>query len=201
MLQEKKFVDQNTLQEYSILLAKKVYESDFFARNNGSKNFLVGLWRGGTPIAILVQEFLARMGLEIYHMPIKSETFSGMERGNITEIVGLAHLATKVSSSKAGASKTRILLVDDVWDTGLTIHMIRRGLNALLSEKGKPTMKSAVIFFKPEQNKTDDSPDFYLHETDNWIVFPHELVGLNGKEILEHKPAFAKFLKVEKDEK
>ena len=91
--------------------------------------------------------------------------------------------------------------MDDVWDTVLTIHMIRRRLNSLFSEKGKPTTKSAVIFFKPEQNKADERPDFYLHETNNWIVFPHELVGLTGKEILEHKPAFAKFLKVEKDGK
>ena len=42
---------------------------------------------------------------------------------------------------------------------------------------------------KPTKNKTDRKPDFYLHETDEWLVFPHELDGLTIDEIKENKPA------------
>jgi hypothetical protein len=34
---------------------------------------------------------------------------------------------------------------------------------------------------------TNLKPDFYVHATDSWLVFPHELCGLTPKEILEGK--------------
>ena len=40
---------------------------------------------------------------------------------------------------------------------------------------------------KPNKNKTNRVPDYYLHETDKWLVFPHELDGLTLDEIKDHK--------------
>jgi hypothetical protein len=34
-------------------------------------------------------------------------------------------------------------------------------------------------------------PDYYVHATEQWLVFPHELVGLSAEEIRAHKPASA----------
>jgi hypothetical protein len=34
-------------------------------------------------------------------------------------------------------------------------------------------------------------PDYYIHETDDWLVFPHELNGLSADEIRQHKPELA----------
>ena len=34
-------------------------------------------------------------------------------------------------------------------------------------------------------------PDYYLHETDQWLVFPHELSGLSAEEIARAKPEIA----------
>ena len=41
---------------------------------------------------------------------------------------------------------------------------------------------------KPSNNKTDIKPDYYIHKSDNWLVFPHELEGLNFEEIKKNKP-------------
>jgi hypothetical protein len=49
-------------------------------------------------------------------------------------------------------------------------------------------MKIATPYFKPENNKTDRTPDFYLYETNEWLVFPHELTGLTKHELLNDKP-------------
>ena len=38
---------------------------------------------------------------------------------------------------------------------------------------------------------TDTSPDFYIHETDKWLVFPHELHGLTLEEIKNNKPVLS----------
>ncbi|MFT5611981.1 MAG: hypothetical protein ACI9LU_002489, partial [Polaribacter sp.] len=41
------------------------------------------------------------------------------------------------------------------------------------------------------RNTTDYKPDFYIHETDKWLVFPHELRDLTLEEIKEGKPEIA----------
>ncbi len=58
-----------------------------------------------------------------------------------------------------------------------------------LGFEGKlPDIRIATPYFKPANNQTLLIPDFYLHQTSDWLVFPHELAGLKAREILEHKP-------------
>ena len=49
---EKLFIKSNQLLEDSFKLALNVYESGF------RPNYIVGVWRGGAPIGIAVQELL-----------------------------------------------------------------------------------------------------------------------------------------------
>ena len=51
-----------------------------------------------------------------------------------------------------------------------------------------PEIRVATPYFKPKNNKTDRVPDYYIHETDQWLVFPHELQGLTLEEIKSNKP-------------
>ncbi|MEO0576714.1 MAG: hypothetical protein AAF004_14730, partial [Pseudomonadota bacterium] len=37
-------------------------------------------------------------------------------------------------------------------------------------------------------------PDFYLHETRDWMVLPYELSGLSPEDIRKHKPTLAAIL-------
>ena len=53
---------------------------------------------------------------------------------------------------------------------------------------------SGKINFKPEKNKTERKPDYYLHKTDKWLVFPHELEGLTRQEMLDFKPELSEIL-------
>ena len=48
--------------------------------------------------------------------------------------------------------------------------------------------------FKPNKNQSGHKPDYYLHETDQWLVFPHELDGLSLEEILENKPELSNLI-------
>ena len=70
----------------------------------------------------------------------------------------------------------------------MSIEQIISDLKAAC-KKNTPEIKVATPYFKPSKNKTDRKPDFYLHETDEWLVFPHELDGLTIDEIKENKPA------------
>ena len=57
-------------------------------------------------------------------------------------------------------------------------------------------VKIAMPWFKPESNLTQLKPDYYLHETDKWIVFPHELAGLTFDEIAKGKTELEPILDV-----
>jgi len=50
------------------------------------------------------------------------------------------------------------------------------------------SVKVAVPYYKPERNKTDRVPDYYLHETDQWLKFPHSLEGLSVEEVRANRP-------------
>ena len=65
----------------------------------------------------------------------------------------------------------RVLIVDDVWDSGRTIMAVRE---RVLDAGGYP--ETAVLHFKPAHTSyTDMRPDFFVDETDAWIVYPWDV--------------------------
>ena len=61
-------------------------------------------------------------------------------------------------------------------------------------KKNTPEIRVATPYFKPGKNQTDKEPDYYLHKTDQWLVFPHELEGLSEDEIKANKPELTELL-------
>ncbi len=41
----------------------------------------------------------------------------------------------------------------------------------------------ATVYYKPTRNRTALKPAYYVHETNVWLVFPHELEGMTLEEI------------------
>jgi hypoxanthine phosphoribosyltransferase len=62
----------------------------------------------------------------------------------------------------------RILVIDDVWDSGTTIMAVRE---RLLRAGGN--IDVCVLNYKPSHSKfAGEKPDYYAEETDAWIVYP-----------------------------
>ena len=55
-------------------------------------------------------------------------------------------------------------------------------------------IRVAVPWFKPSRNETDILPDYYEHETAEWLVFPHELDALTPEELRAERPAIASII-------
>ena len=91
-------------------------------------------------------------------------------------------------------SEDRLLIVDDVHDTGNSIAQIISDLKAAC-KKNTPQIKVATPYYKPSKNVSNFKPDYYLHETDQWLVFPHELDGLSLSEIEANKPELKDLIK------
>ena len=61
----------------------------------------------------------------------------------------------------------RVLIIDEVWDTGQTMMAVRRRVR---EAGGHPTV--AVLHYKPTHSTVDGEPDFWAAETDKWVVYP-----------------------------
>ena len=48
-------------------------------------------------------------------------------------------------------------------------------------------VRVACPYYKPKNSKVDIVPDYFIHDSEEWLVFPHELSGLTPDEIIEGK--------------
>ncbi len=44
----------------------------------------------------------------------------------------------------------------------------------------------ATVYYKPERNRSERKSDYFICETDQWLVFPHELGDCTADEIEAH---------------
>ena len=88
-----------------------------------------------------------------------------------------------------------LLIVDDVFSSGLTASAVVKRLTARLKNNTPSEIRIAVPWYKPTHNRTTQKPDYYLHSTDDWLVMPYELSGLTHDEISENKPWMLPILK------
>lgn len=63
-----------------------------------------------------------------------------------------------------------LLIIDEVCDTGHTLPFVVE----YLKEAGAGTIRTGVLHHKPARNLTGFQPDWYVTETDKWIVYPWE---------------------------
>ena len=172
---EKHYIRSEDLIQDSFRLAWQVYEDGY------RPNYIIGVWRGGAPIGIAVQEFFSVLGVPSDHIAIRTSHYKGIDdRNTEVQVYGLNYIIKQVESDDS------LLIVDDVHDTGISIEKIVSDLQSAC-KKNTPEIRVATPYFKPSKNKTSRTPDYYLHETDRWLVFPHELDGLSIEEIRANK--------------
>ena len=90
--------------------------------------------------------------------------------------------------------------MDDVFDSGRSIQAVIKSLKKKARRNAPHDIRIAVPWFKPNKNVTKITPDYYLHSTDDWLVFPHELDGLDEKEIFTNKPRLKEIMKTYKEQ-
>jgi hypoxanthine phosphoribosyltransferase len=173
----KVYISAQQLLEDSLEVGRQILASDF------RPNFIVGVWRGGTPVGIMVQELLDFYGVETDHISIRTSSYAAInKRDSRVRVHGLNYLTNKMNSEDS------LLIVDDVFDTGLSVKAIIDKLKDHCRKNLPHDLRVATAYFKPEKNRTDFEPDFFAHRTDDWLIFPHEMEGLSLSEIKANKP-------------
>jgi len=138
-------------QIYELLLnlASTVRKSGF------EPEIIVGVSRGGWPPARVISDLLENPNVA----SVAAEFYVGVD-----ETKGKPVITQPVSVSVKGK---RVLVVDDVADTGESLSLVR----SCLEEQGATEVKTATIYYKPWSVMI---PDYYEKETRSWIIFPWE---------------------------
>src|SRR5687767_10868623 len=174
---EKVFISADSLLRDSLELGLQIMRSDF------RPTFLVGIWRGGAPIGITVQEVLEYNGVECDHIAIRTSSYTGIDQqAKTVRVHAIDYLVSRLSF------EDQLLLIDDVFDSGRSLDAVVAELRRRCRRNMPEQVRIATVYYKPARNKSAIKPDYYIRETDQWLVFPHEVHGLTKEEILANKP-------------
>ena len=171
------FLTPQSLLDDSFRLGLKIIEDGFHP------DYIIGIWRGGTPVGIAVQELLNYHEYPSDHIAIRTSSYVGIEQQNEEiRVHGLHYIIENVNAENS------ILIVDDVFDSGRSIVAVLEHISVLSRRNAPEIIRIATVYYKPKKRKVDIVPDYYIHETDDWLVFPHELEGLTPEEVSASKP-------------
>jgi len=135
--------------EMLIELAKRVRDSGF------KPDLIVGVCRGGWAPARVMSDLL--------------------ENANTASIRIEFYLAPGITARKPVISQAimvpvrgmNVLVVDDVADTGESLKVAVEHLDVC----GAKAIRTATLYYKPQ---SIFKPDFFIIQTDQWIIFPWE---------------------------
>lgn len=168
----KRWVSGDELFAGAFRLACRVYRSGY------RPDVILSLWRGGAPIGLAVDEFFRYHGLEVRHTVLEVKSYHGMERRTAPVVEDMSRLLRQIP--RGG----RVLIVDDIVDSGSTVAAIRQRL-----ARRTRHVRVAALFFKPEAVGDEAStPDYFIYRTRCWVVFPHELADLTDRELPRKGP-------------
>ncbi len=156
------------------IFSQSVTLAEMLVRDAGKRGFdcIVGVSRGGLVLTRLMSDLL-----EIQDVVItRSEYYVDLGKRRRKPII-----TQRIQESLAGK---RVLLVDDVADTGESLVEIKK----YLMSKKPECLTMATLYIKPWSRVI---PDYYVQKTNAWIIFPWEryeavksLRIKNGKRIL-----------------
>ena len=177
----RKFIAANDLLLDSFQLAVNVFKAGF------KPDFLVGLWRGGSAVGIAVQEGLEHFDVSTDHIGIRT-SYSGqddytqmIDKADNIRVHGLEYLLENLCHEHS------LLIVDDVYSTGLSVNAVIEALSAKARRNLPHDIRIASVWYRPSE-RTIRAPDYFVHETRDWLVLPYELSGLSIDELRTHKP-------------
>ena len=187
-MSEKQYLTAQQLLEDSFRLGADIIQDGF------RPSIMIAIWRGGVPMGIAIQELLTWYGIETDHIAIRTSSYSGIDgRSPEIRIHGMNYLIKNCTREDS------LLIVDDVFDTGLTIDAVMAHLQDKARLNTPHDIRIAVPYYKPGRNRSKRVPDYYLHETERWLKYPHSLEGLSVDEVAANRPELYDIIKDQLD--
>lgn len=179
----KVFIPYDTVRNNAIVLANKIYQEGFIP------DVIYVSLRGGAYMGNVISEyfkFVRRGQRPVFYAAVVARSYTDIREQERVSVDGWTYSPEHLRSGD------RVLVVDDIFDTGRTVnHLVQ-----VILEKGIPRtdVRVAVHDYKIRHyagERLPIQPDYYCNrhelqtpEEDNWIHYlSHELVGLLPEEI------------------
>lgn len=176
-----RFIAADDLLRDSFQLAANIFEAGF------KPDFLVGLWRGGSAVGIAVQEGLDYFGVKTDHIAIRT-SYTGAPRysqmvstADSIRVHGLQYLLENLCAHHS------MLIVDDVYSTGSSVSAVISQLAEKTRRNLPKDIRIATVWYRPTE-KTLRTPDYFVHQSNEWLVLPYELSGFSIEELRKNRP-------------
>ena len=145
----KKFITAQELLEDSFRLAAQVFEDGF------RPQFIIGIWRGGAPVGIAVQEYFDFKNVETDHIAVRTSSYYGInQQSKEIKVHGLHYIIENANATDG------LLIVDDVFDSGRSIDALIKQLKKLARNNMPTDVRIACPWYKPTNKVVDIKPDY-----------------------------------------
>jgi len=182
----KEFVPYDVIRNNAIKLAYRIYRDGFIP------DVIYVSLRGGAYMGNVISEyfkFVKGNGRPVFYAAVVARSYQGFDQQQTIKIDGWTYNPDFLRHGD------KILLVDDVFDSGRTINYLAK----VIMDRGLPRsdVKIAVHDFKVREYLPQPmpiTPDYWCrrievksHAEELWIHYmSHELEGLSDQEVAEH---------------
>jgi hypoxanthine phosphoribosyltransferase len=180
---KKEFLPYDVVRNNALKMAHRIYHEGFVP------DVIYVSLRGGAYLGNVISEYfkvVRREGRPVYYAAVVARSYTGVRSAEQIKVEGWTYAPDHLRIGD------KVLLVDDIFDTGRTINY----LTGIILEKGIPRgdLKIAVHDYKYFYDKVPQLPiqpdywcrkhDLSIHDEDTWIHYmSHELVGLSPEEL------------------
>jgi len=183
---KKEFLSFDTVRNNALKMAHRIYQDGYIP------DVIYVSLRGGVYLGNILSEYfkvVQRRARPVYYAAMVARSYTGVHESDEVKVEGWTY------SPDALRTGDKVLLVDDIFDSGKTINHLAN----MIMEKGIPRrdLKVAVHDYKHFYNRAEQypiQPDYWCRkheigkdEDSVWIHYmSHELIGLSPEELEEH---------------
>ena len=183
---KKEFLPYEVVRNNALKLANRIYNDGFIP------DVIYVSLRGGVYLGNIISEYfkiVQRRARPVYYAAMVARSYTGVRESEEVKVEGWTY------SPDALRTGDKILLVDDIFDSGKTINHLAK----IIMDKGitRKDLKVAVHDYKYFHDKPEQFPvqpdywcrkhEFTVKDEDLWIHYSsHELIGLTLEELEEH---------------
>ena len=176
--------EQHIIDSYQ--LGAAIFASDY------RPTFVLGVWRGGSTVALAVQECLAYLGVATNHITVRTSYEGRDQYERSVEFKENIRVHGKSYALESICAEDRLLIVDDVYHSGRHTTAVKEALIKGLRRNMPSEVRVAALWRRTDADAPQ--PDYFLYETDNWLVLPYEMRGISEDELRKNKPFLDDFL-------
>jgi len=183
---KKEFLPYDTVRNNALKMAHRIYLDGFIP------DVIYVSLRGGVYLGNVISEYfkaVQRRARPVYYAAVVARSYTGVAKAEEIKVEGWTY------SPESLRTGDKILLVDDIYDSGKTInHLAKIIMEKGISRKDLKVVVHDYKYFRDNTAQYPVHPDYWcrkhelsVNDESLWIHYSsHELIGLSPEELEEY---------------